>query len=182
MKTLWSKILMISFAGTALLLGGCGNMSKPGKIIAPASTFSPGGIPGDLSAASSDEYVCPATPNVLADYDFEFNGSGTYTVCQSQNLENIEIHGKTAQSNTICVFPIQYVNEQNIYWKPELATGRPLSSCITVNSTAGVYATFPGITFNAVFIVENTDRWQMEQCLITGTYATCPHYSYGKFR
>jgi len=48
---------------------------------------------------------------------------------------------------------------------------------------AGIFASFPNTSFNAVFIVERGAEYQMRDCLKNGgNYYTCPSYSFGKFR
>ena len=185
MKTTSIKLLSLLLAASAMTLGGCGNFSNSRRVIAPESTYNPQGTVNEYSAALSDtSYDCPLYPNVTPDYDYDFDGSGHYTICKSRETqETVQIQGRTSLSDTICVFPTQYVNEDNSFWKPDPYNGGPLSTCTTVNDTEGVYLTFAGITFNAVFVVDKSYRMQMATCLAAGNYNLCPkYYSYGRFR
>jgi hypothetical protein len=49
-------------------------------------------------------------------------------------------------------------------------------------SDAGIYAQFAGVSYNAVFIVEQQNKAQMDNCLAINNYGYCPDFSYGRFR
>jgi hypothetical protein len=83
------------------------------------------------------------------------------------------------------LFPIQYIDSTHAFYKPDLTTGLPLANCVTIdssNSSNGVEMSFANITFNAAFIVDDTDKDQMQLCLANANSSACPLYSYGKFR
>jgi hypothetical protein len=149
------------------------------------------GATADLSAlsgggtTSDGNYTCPNTANVLSNSDSSYTTSaGRYTVCsQTSNLANIKVHGTTMGSNTICVFPIQQVDSSHVYFKPDLSTGLPYASCATItSSSSGLEFIFAGMSFNAVFIVDDIYKNQMQSCLANANPGACPVYSYGQFR
>ncbi|OFZ21749.1 MAG: hypothetical protein A2X94_15795 [Bdellovibrionales bacterium GWB1_55_8] len=176
---------LISFfpaLAATVLLSACGNLSVPSVKKVPAGSYVTGPLVSADSPTTDDGFTCPSKPNVVPDYDWSFDDSGQYTVCQKrESRADIKIHGTTSDSNTICIFPVQYVDDEHIYTKPDLTTGAPLAQCIQI-SPAGVFANFPDINFNAVFIVEKPYLAQMKTCLAAGNYYGCPAYSYGVFR
>jgi hypothetical protein len=134
-------------------------------------------------------YTCPNTANVLSNSDSAaYSNAGKYTVCsQTSNIANIKIHGTTMGSNGICVFPVQFIDSSHVYFKPDLSTGLPMASCATISSSgtsssSGIELTFTGISFNAVFIVDDSSKDMMQMCLANANAGGCPLYSYGKFR
>ncbi|MCM2278276.1 MAG: hypothetical protein NDJ89_09390 [Oligoflexia bacterium] len=135
-----------------------------------------------FESESASEYACPSVSNVNPDYDRMLDGSGYFTVCPSnQDSSKLLIHGQTAESERICIFPAQYIDSRHIYWKPELAGGLPWTEC-ALPTEQGAFAQFPGVNYNAVFIVEERFRDQMQLCLSNGDYYGCPAYSFGRFR
>lgn len=156
------------------------------------------GATADLSGLSGGgtttlgNYTCPNTANVLPNSDTSaYSTAGKYTVCsQSSDISKIAVHGTTQGSNGICVFPIQYVDSSHVYFKPDLTTGLPYTSCATIgsssssssNSGTALEFAFSGMSYNAVFIVDDTDKYTMQMCLANASSGGCPVYSYGKFR
>lgn len=133
-------------------------------------------------AGSEDDYACPSTSNIEPDYDRWLDGSMTFTACKHlDSAFKILIHGKTRASDTICVYPAQYIDQRNVYLKPDLSGTGPLHQCMQI-SAAGVFVDFDRVNYNAVFIVEKSDESQMTNCLAGGNYALCPIYSFGRFR
>ena len=168
----------------AVLLTGCG-VGRPSVLKASPSTYnvSAASAGAGLNAGADANYVCPASNNIAPDYDTNLNGTGFYQVCTNRDSkEKVAIHGRpTASATKLCVFPVEAVDENHIYWKPDLQTGGPWSRCYDITDT-GVYAQFEGVSYNAVFIVDSlTANTQMQECLLTG-YRYCPSYSFGKFR
>lgn len=130
------------------------------------------------------DYLCPQEPNVVPDYDWaEFEGAGNFEVCAHKNTsEKILVRGSTHYSTRVCVFPAFY-NESTgeLFALPDL-----LSDCKEMNPEESEH-TFPQpTTFNAVFIVEEPFKEQMENCLQNLDYYQCPnrpgYFSYGQFR
>ncbi|MCM2322432.1 MAG: hypothetical protein NDJ90_04135 [Oligoflexia bacterium] len=182
MRTLSSAFLPL--ITMAVLLSSCAPIGRTYVPRAGESSFSRASALGVIDTESSGDFSCPGSPNVVPDYDSENDGSGYFTVCASRtDNAKLFIRGQTARSNTICVFPAQVVDSRHTYWKPELGTGLPWNQCVSaIEDVEGALLTFAGINFNAVFIVEEMDRDQMQLCLGNGNYYGCPAYSFGRFR
>jgi hypothetical protein len=183
---------LIFFGLIALLVSSCGNYAGGARGIRISSNGISYGATADLSGLSGigntteGNYTCPNSANVLPNGDSNYDSKGKYTVCtNASNQANILIHGKTRASSGFCLFPIQYIDSTHAFYKPDLTTGLPLANCVTIdssNSSNGVEMSFANITFNAAFIVDDTDKDQMQLCLANANSSACPLYSYGKFR
>lgn len=161
-------------------LGGCGGVIKP---VIPRALENSYQLNASTSAdTDSLEYHCPANPNIIPDYDYQLDGTGRYSACYHKTEKSkILIHGKTGQNDTICIFPAQIIDSKHVYTKPDTQTGGPWHQCVSI-SNSGVFADFPNIEYNGLFIVESNDELQMSRCLIGGNYYSCPTYSFGRFR
>lgn len=157
-------------------------MVYQGEQFAPSSSFENLNslAEGDVGPVYSEGmYQCPYSPNVTPDYDRYLDGSGHYNVCYHRDSrEKILVHGRTRESDTICIYPVEIVDEQHVYVKPD-AQGLPWNTCVQVADT-GVHAEFAGASFNAVIVVERHLNQQMRECLIG--VGSCPDYSFGRFR
>lgn len=182
----------------ALTATSCGNYMG-GKSVQVSSDGVYYGATADLSGLSGNgtstlgNYTCPNSPNALPNSDSSaYSSAGKYSVCwQSSDISKIAVHGTTQGSNGICVFPIQYIDSSHVYFKPDVTTGLPYNSCATIgasssttNSSVGsaLEFAFSGMSYNAVFIVDDADKYAMQMCLSNGSSGGCPVYSYGKFR
>ena len=145
--------------------------SLPGPGCAPQSrlTFGDGrNTSGAYEAYSvegaNEDYECPSTPNVVPDYDWMRNGTGRFKVCTHvSDTTKLLVHGATAYSSTICIYPVNYVSDSEVFLY-EGAGGGILNKCAAAGD-GGISAEFPGIVFNAVFIVESPWQGQLETCL-----------------
>ncbi len=165
-----------------LATSGCGNpYAKPYRLKLESMELV--GVDPDSGAGDSDpKYACPKESNVKPDWEWSLDGSGYYTVCPSRTVyADILVHGHTSLSNRICIFPVEYVDDRNIFTKPDLATGGPMHVCVNT-ADRGVYATFAGVKYNGAFIVEAPFRDQMYACLVQKQAGLCPRYSFGIFR
>jgi hypothetical protein len=151
----------------------------------------PDGVYGSSTQLSQDpvpdaerNFRCPDSPNAKPDYDRDFDGSGFYRVCPSLvSPYDVLIRGKTHSSDTICVWPAEYINQGTVYLKPDRPGGTPQVSCYNIHDNPnGVLASFLATRYNSVFVVEGQYKDQMAACLPGGNYFLCPPYSFGKFR
>jgi hypothetical protein len=175
--TVLRKRLPIALFLFAIALTGCGrhDVMRVPQLDGYAYTGTP-------TSGTNSDYRCVNEPNVLPDYDWDLDGSGRYTVCPSTKaFSDILIHGSTSYGNEICVFPAQYIDDSHIYTKPTLSGTGPISACVQ-GTPNGAYASFQGVNYNAVFIVEKRDYQQMMECLIQRNYYFCPSFSFGTFR
>lgn len=135
-------------------------------------------------------YLCPTAPNIIPSYDRRLDGSGYFRACRHRTSNaDVKLHGQAYSNSGVCIFPIQYVDSRNIYAKPDLQTGLPWSQCYPLPTSeggtvvdSGIYANFPGISWNAVVVVDPYDNLAMRACLSSGQLSQCPDYSLGKFR
>ncbi|MEK6704842.1 MAG: hypothetical protein AABZ06_03560, partial [Bdellovibrionota bacterium] len=147
-----THLATLSLAVTAVLItSGCGQISSPPNV-RKASVESYQGLNQlSPSTASNDSYNCPDKSNIVPDYDSELDGSGFYTACINKDSQNsILIHGRTLNSNSICIFPAQYIDQDHVYTKPELlpngqAVG-PLSQCVDT-ADGGIMVNFENINY-----------------------------------
>jgi hypothetical protein len=186
---LFSQSLGITLAmlfGLAFLTTGCGAFNpRPYQMQLDSMEL----ISKDLEQSDDEDqpdprYACPKDTNIRPDWDWSFDGAGHYRVCPSRTqYSDIMITGKTSISSRICVFPAEFIDEQNIFTIPNPAlNGGPRYVCLNTTSGLGVYATFANVRYNAAFIVEGPLVDQMYDCLVQKTPGTCPRYSFGVFR
>jgi hypothetical protein len=144
------------------------------------------GYSADMSGltdpSEQGSFSCPVSANVTPHYDWNLDGTDFFTVCTSKDSAyDLIIHGKTHDSSTVCVYPLQYYSSSQIVWKAD-AQGFPMVKCQEISGAGnGIAVTFDKTNFNALIIVEGPDSDQMRLCL-TNNNVPCPHYSYGKFR
>lgn len=141
--------------------------------------------------SSEKAYTCSAEPNVIPNYDWDFDGTGFYTVCRSKTkLEELKVYGLAANSKSICMFPIVYgfgnqADSISIYRDPKkVSTVDPASDvfdyCFEAKEDGAVIQGFGTLSYNAVFVVEKQDEDEMKQCLHLEAYALCPRYAFGE--
>lgn len=175
-----SRSLAAAAAVLGIALTGCGKLSNRYVARAPSSSYNVSS--SSYTVATNSDYACPDSPNVVPDYDQLHDGSGYFTVCPSRaQKSDVLVHGEIAAGSQVCIFPAQVIDDAHIYVKPDLQTGLPWVQCTDVAET-GIYGSFPGINWNAAFIVSNLEKDQMRSCLATGNYYACPSYSFGRFR
>jgi len=128
-------------------------------------------------------FICRSKENVKPIYDRELNGNGYYTACYARSsLYAIRVETTFQQpAESICAFPVQYVDSRTSFLKPDLETGRPLSLCSRITEGRAFF-TFEQISYNTLIIVPEEDREAMTVCLETSQSWLCPSYSYGRFR
>lgn len=182
-----NRSLFILFV--AMAVAGCGNTYRPNVIRAKeisaltAQAYTANGL--NESDRNVQTFTCPSQANVVPDYDWEFNGTGFYTVCPSKlNLSDILVHGNSHLGGAVCVFPVQIASNGAVFAKPDVnkADGSAWVQCATPD-VDGIHLSFPGISWNAAFIVDAVDVKQMNLCIQGGIYSCCPkHYAFGSFR
>ncbi len=164
----------------SLLLAGCSNNLQTGSSASAQTYVNPLIQNPAPVATTTSSYSCPNAANVVPDYDSEADGSDFFTVCPSTlDTTDIEVSGRTVESATICMFPAQVTSGQ-LYWKPDV-NGNPSYVCSQITGS-GALATFPNMSYNALFVVENQNLSGMEACLKANNYNICPSFSYGQFR
>ncbi len=168
----------------AALLSSCANST--GNRLRRANNASLGALSSSAATGIATNYNCPTRHNVEPDYDVYLDDSGSYSACTHKTDANqVKLMGRAsrdATNNKICVFPAEIVDETHWYVKPDLATGRPLVQCKTLDASEALF-TFAGTKYNAVFVAEERNQQQMSDCLQAGHYPSCPaFYSYGRFR
>lgn len=169
-------------AGACLLwLSACGSLQNY-ELNQVRKTAQGSASPLTNDTGEDPEYSCPEDPNVIPDYA-DIDDTGNFTVCRHRNnAAQILVHGTTRVSSTLCIYPVEIVDESHVFTKPDLSQGgAPTFQCIGATEK-GVYANFQQMSYNAVFIVEGPDRARMSACLVRGDYMTCPRFSYGRFR
>lgn len=132
-------------------------------------------------------FNCPNNDNVVPYSDTRQNGSGYYKACASQASNFIvRLYGQTYTSERICVFPAQATNSAYLpnFSGVVIRTdsyGVPVSQCFSMTETM-LDARFDNLYFNFVFVTEESNRWNMTQCMLNGNLNQCPFFSHGKFR
>jgi hypothetical protein len=188
MKRLTYATLILS---QCILLIGCGVVFPTGPMnYAPSNStnfaVTTSGTSSSNSMTNSSNYSCPGLSNVIPQLNVSTDGTGNYIVCPSKTTgddTDILVHGKTSNSQSICVFPMQ--QGQSSMPSPILdSTGAPVYVCALATS-GGAFLSFAQSQvpngFNAVAIVEGGYQYSMSQCILNGLFY-CPNYSYGKFR
>jgi hypothetical protein len=187
-KPLRTAITTALLAAALAMASSCVNLHD-GKVAVPMEVY---GSQPLFGGVEDPEFSCPDSANVVPDYDYELDGSGYYRVCHHRtNPADVKFTGRTAATNVVCMFPAQYLDGQHIYAKPDVdgGTNAPWYKCQEIQTDAsgttstGIRMTFPGISWNAAFIVEGyAAATEMQRCLAQNNYYACPHYSFGIFR
>lgn len=170
------------------LLCACTNMSDGKKNSSKSDTSS--GISGSIVTQTMNQtpgYKCPTNDNVVPYSDTRQNGSGYYKACTADASQFItRLYGQTYTSERICVFPAQATS--NVYL-PNFSGviirtdgyGVPVSQCFSIADTF-LDARFDNLYFNFVFVTEESNRWNMTQCMLNRNLNQCPFFSHAKFR
>jgi len=174
-----------------IIVTGCGNVFPNRIEYAPQGSYN---IPAlaDSSASSAattdpENYDCPSGSNIFPQFANSSDGSEYYQVCpsnQTGNVTDILVHGKTVNTQMICIFPAQQGPSGNPTWIGDPNKGGPLYQCAPTTEDGAFFTFATGQVqggFNAAFIVEGSNELSMKQCLMS-RYSYCPSYSYGKFR
>ncbi len=171
---------------------GCGNVMSPNSYQLPSGMYEDS---GDLEYTKDVEtkYRCPTLSNVVpqstgTSTNLNSNTTGRtnfYTVCKSAttgNQSDILVHGSTAYSRSICVFPLRS-STSGLPTAMTRSNGQPIVVCGPITKD-GVLLSFPSnLSFNTVAIVEGNDENSMSYCLRTQFMSDdCPNYSMGTFR
>lgn len=166
---------VVLFTLLALTTFSCANgpSAQYNKLSSSSSSQTLAG--GTTSPTIEGDYTCPLDPNVQAVNDPNLNGTDEFKVCKDASAPSqILIHGETQVANQVCVIPA-YNSPTGV-----VAYTQETIQCPMVSS-GGIYVSYPGITFNAVYIVEAQNSAQLVTCLQTGY--NCPStYSYGVFQ
>lgn len=181
----WLPLALLMTA-LASLGSGCGqiNTRKPLKVplsSTSSSTTSNVSLTGAGGLAGPEGYICPAQANVMPQNTVSsLDGKGSYQVCySSQDQSMLSITGETFGATSFCVYPVEVVSDTEVYIKRDPVTYGPWSKCVQ-NNVNGAGVAFENTSYNAVLIVDSTDRNQMNDCLLFG--GVCPRNSYGLFR
>ncbi len=173
-----SRSNVVSFTLLALATFSCANSANTlyGQTSTSSNSTMLSGTAG--SSLTQGSYTCPLDPNVVPINDPYLNGTDEFKVCKDASAPNqILIHGETEISNQICVIPA-YSSPTGVVAYTQETIQCPM---LTSGSTTGVNVSYPGLTFNAVYIVEAQNSEQLLSCLQTGQ--NCPSsYSYGVFQ
>ena len=184
----------VIFPTLAILASGCGQIGGSHFLptlntpqyqgSASASTITPGVQSGN------GNYSCTMTTNVQPDSNWYSLSQGYYYACPSnQSGDNADVLVKNDLPNsaTICAYPVQYVDSQHVYVKPDATTGLPWVECVAAQ--AGMtYFSFASVNYNALIVVTPDNKLQMTDCIITAGFelnqagVSCPNFSYGQFR
>jgi hypothetical protein len=175
MRIFESRSNAVVFTFFALTAFSCANGATTpyNQLTTSSSTESLAG--GTTSPTVQGDYTCPLDPNVVAVNDPNLDGTDEYKVCKDTSAPSqILIHGETETSDQICVIPAL-----------STATGVVAYTSQTIQCpmivAGGVNVSYPGLTYNAVYIVEAGASAQLLTCLQTGY--NCPStYSYGVFQ
>lgn len=132
----------------------------------------------DSSSVSDGAYNCPTSPNVLPHQDVTFDGTQRYTVCKNgASATRILVKGFSSTSDTVCVYPIQYVDATRFVYKLT-PSGLPLFACGNLATNHRMEFDFANTNYNALIVVDSADQLNMSRCLTMGQ--TCPNYSMGR--
>ena len=165
-----------------LLLWGCGNPFARRE-------FSPLGAKSrSFSTTSADiapGYSCPLSPNVK---NTRTGDAAIFACASAQNSSDVALLVE-APLQSVCVFPAQVVDATHVYWKIDPATGGPMVKCGALPASISFYDpilpaifSFPSTNYNAVYVVDQVDREDMNLCMVMGQ-GYCPSdYYFGKFR
>lgn len=194
LKIVLGLIVTLTAMGCGVNGGSRSRYSVDPSTIAGNSRYSSTGTSSGATSGDS-EFSCPSGYNVMPSYDRYVNGTMKFQVCRhTSDASKIKITGSSYGDSKICVFPLEYVDENHVYPKPDLSTGGLVNKCVSATSTYRSYSpyydfqdvmtSFPATNFNAVIIVLESNKNQLMSCLngpAGPNFYYCPDYSYGHF-
>ncbi len=129
---------------------------------------------------------CRYNDAITPDQDRWLDGSGYYSVCASEDdSTRVTLFGLVPEgSRRYCVFPAEVASNGVLYPKVD-ASSLPIYQCSSgsvQDPTIGQSFTFANTNYNAAFVTTYEARLQMQICLGSGDYFSCPDFSYGQFR
>jgi hypothetical protein len=177
-------------AALVMIASGCGAYNNSGSSYNLKVSKATSVTAVDPTVNAGIGYECQASA-VIVPASAPADGRGKYQVCTSKSsLTEIQLQGRSLSSSHICAYPARAVGTA-----PATAIydmyGNPISSCVGLSGGASTTTTsfsFPGVTFNALAVIDQTDEFgrsqkeRMDQCLRTQMYSDCPTYAYGIFR
>lgn len=202
-KTFFKSVIVpVAFLMTAL--SGCGNVIGTNVVTAPPSSSyirsaASTEDPDENGGFNSLNFKCQNNYSIRPQTMLHIDGTGSYEVCRSTqagNTRDIAVHGRTANSKMICLYPAYETSPGNIITILSF-TGRPVSQCYSATTDSqgikSFYFSFaaPGAlgaqtAFSAVYIVESHQKALMDSCILTNFSGdNCSsrflNYSYGSF-
>jgi hypothetical protein len=185
------KYLILTASLLVTLLGtGCANPPGRGRVLTSVSSGAEGissnsGSNGGGSSSGTITYDCPEQNNVHPDWDWMLDGTGHFRVCTQRGSQaGLKVHGMTRWSTQICVIPALSIGQSlNIF----MNSSGVVHSCGFPDSN-GYRPSFSGINYNSVFVVEQQFIQQMQYCLASANYGSCPsqngsaYFSFGAIR
>jgi hypothetical protein len=177
-----------------ILTSGCGNVFYAGGMDTPdGSPFKPTA----LTAAEKRnlEYDCSNRTMAIPVNDNLTDGTDHFEVCpsiQRNNYTDLELKGKTANSNTVCIVPA-FGGASGRFIPDNANDGTPSAICAESDPTDGnFYFSVPanlaqpqgasgGVYFNAFYFAEKPFVQQLETCLMANM-SECPIYGVVRFR
>ncbi|NDD93004.1 hypothetical protein EBZ37_13095 [bacterium] len=138
----------------------------------------------EYSDESQNSSSCRYNEVIQPDSDTWVDGTGYYSVCANESASSeISVYGTAPEgAKQYCVFPAKVNQNDAIFPLIPAGSSIPLMKCGSKAAGTQVFS-FPGVSFNALFVVPFEDRVAMQACLGAGSYYTCPKsFSYGQFR
>ena len=178
----WGQIFTVL---TLPFLGfGCGN---PGMTSASHLSVDSSGSFVSGGGSSDSGFRCPSSPNVLPSDPYNAtSGVGEYVACQRvDSAGTIRLKGAPRSTGQrICAFPAKvYDDVTGGRVVPKLQGAIAFSFCGTPIAERLDFGFAHDLDYNAVYVVDEAQRLEMQSCLTSGNRWSCPSaHSYGRFR
>jgi hypothetical protein len=178
----WVQILAVI---TLPFLGlGCGN---PGMTSTSHLSIDSSGSFVSGGGSSDSGFRCPSSPNVLPSDPYSAaSGIGEYVACQKvDSAGTIRLKGAPRSTGQrVCAFPAKvYDDVTGGRVVPKLQGAIAFSFCGTPIAERLDFGFAHDLDYNAVYVVDEAQRLEMQSCLTSGNRWSCPSaHSYGRFR
>ncbi len=192
-----TQVLNIFLMITAVTtLTGCGNIfAERSNSPLVRSQFASTGSAQSTGSGSNNTvfengFNC-SYQNTILPNQTNYLGSGEYRICTDPiNPNRIQVHGSTFFENSICIYPIQYLDGQGVFLKQDpRQTDQtvPYVDCQDITASGGDTFNFQTTFYNGLIIVEQSLNAEYSKCLIAGDPTACDpnvvkYVSKGRFR
>jgi hypothetical protein len=166
---------LLFFVAVATVLSGCANGA--GNNIIPVNYEGQQSIVSSTSGLVGNGFDCPENNNIMGASTGDLSN---YTACQNLSSESqVLLEGVGSYSSEVCVFAAM-TSGNNIF--PVYSSSGSLAVTCVSMSGAEAQLSFSGVSFNSLYVVDQSDENTMYTCLADNEPDECPEYAFGEFR
>jgi hypothetical protein len=166
---------LLFFVAVASVLTGCAN--GPGSAITPYNYEGQQNIQSSTTGLVGNGFDCPESNNILG---ASTGSPSNYTACPNLGNEaQVLLEGVGSYSSQVCIFAAMTSGDEIF---PVYSTSGSLAVTCVSMSGAEAELSFSSVSFNSLYVVDQSDEETMATCLTANEPDECPEYSYGEFR